>query len=373
MAGEASADLHAGHLIAELKKHQSVELCGVGGDHLIAQGLVPLKTAREMAVVGLAEVVKRIPSTLKLIQDLAKLGATEKPDFALLLDLPDFNLRLAPKLKRLGIPVIYYVSPQVWAWRSGRVRKMAECIDRLLTILPFEKPWFSKNAPAALVVEYVGHPAIEEIPNLPYEPIANQICVMPGSRESEIKALLAELLQACALLKKQFPDLNFVMPVAQTLRGSPVLKQILAAAPIQITLLEKPAHEVLRQSKLALVASGTATLEAGIVGTPMIVVYRVAKSTAFLFKYLARYKGPIALVNLVHVGLGNSRRLVPELVQDNCTAKKIAETASGLLQNAADWESIRAELAGTRQILSGVGRPIENAAHSILQFLGKKI
>jgi lipid-A-disaccharide synthase len=132
-----------------------------------------------------------------------------------------------------------------------------------------------------------------------------------------------------------------------------------------------PADQVLRCSKLALVASGTATLEAGIVGTPMVVVYRVARSTAFLFKYLAKYKGPIALVNLVHVGLGKSQRLVPELVQEDCTAANSAKTAATLLQDANLWESTRTQLAQTRMILSGVGSPIKNATNAVLNFLSK--
>lgn len=381
VAGEASADLHAGLVIAELKKHSSVELIGIGGDQLIAQGLKPLKTAREMAVVGLTEVIRRIPSTLRLMDDLASLAAKEKPDFALLLDLPDFNLRLAPKLKRLGIPVLYYISPQVWAWRSGRVRLMAKCIDRLLTILPFEKPWFTAHAPHTLQVEYVGHPAIEEIPDLPYAPEDSQICVMPGSRESEVRGLLGDLLRSCVALKKRFPNLHFVLPIAEPLRGSALLQEQLSlsgtnAASLQflgdsLCTVEKPAHEVLRNSKLALVASGTATLEAGIVGVPMLVVYRVAPTTAFIFKYLVNYKGPIALVNLVHLGVGSLDRLVPELIQNNFTPENVVATASMLLEDKAAWTKLRDRLAETRNILSGVARPVENTVRAILDFARK--
>ena len=147
IAGEASADLHAGHLVAKLAERQRVELVGIGGDQLVAQGLKPIRHARDMAVVGLTEALRKIPQTLRLFRELEALAVREKPDCVLMLDLPDFNLRLAPRFKKLGIPVIYYISPQVWAWRAGRVKSMAQCLDLLLLILPFESAWYKANAP----------------------------------------------------------------------------------------------------------------------------------------------------------------------------------------------------------------------------------
>lgn len=378
VAGEASADLHAGHVIERLASRSPVNLFGIGGDRLERLGLKPLKTAREMAVVGLTEALKKIPQTLRLLTELEDLARKEKPDFALLLDLPDFNLRLAPRLKKLGIPVIYYVSPQVWAWRSGRVKHMAKCVDLLLAILPFEKQWYKDHAPAALRVEYVGHPAIEEIPELPYAPEENVFTLMPGSRESEWRALFPAIVGAAALLHKENPEARFLLPIAETLRKGDVARNLLApdgpcgndirSLGSALEPNERPAHESLRRSRAAIIASGTATLEAGIVGTPMVVAYKVNPTTAFIFRYVIRYKGPIAMVNLIHGGFGTDKRVVPELLQDDVEPARLA---SALREVASEpkWRELRACLAETRGLLSGEGNPIENAARSIEAFL----
>lgn len=378
VAGEASADLHAGHLVERLRKDTAVDLIGVGGDRLVQQGLKPLRHAREMAVVGLTEVIRRIPQTLRLIRDLEALARVEKPDAALLLDLPDFNLRLAPKLHALGITVIYYVSPQVWAWRSKRVFAMAECIDLLLAILPFEKDWYTRNAPAKLRVEYVGHPVMEEIPDLPYEPVMNRLAILPGSRENEWRTLFGPMIEAAALLSRSDPTLEFVLPLAETLRGSALVAELLSlqgphghalrSLGERFRVLETPAHEVIRHARAAWIASGTATLEAGVVGIPMVVAYKVSATTAFLFKNVARYSGAVALVNLIHGGLGSAERTVPELLQNEVTAEKLASAMRDVLREPV-WTQTRDRLSRTRSILKGEGLPVENAARAVLEFM----
>jgi lipid-A-disaccharide synthase len=382
VAGEASADLHAGHVLERLRaRGAKPSLYGIGGGRLEALGLRPLRTAREMAVVGFAEALRKVPQTLALLRELESLAAEKRPDFALLLDLPDFNLRLAPRLKRMGIPVVYYVSPQVWAWRPGRVRRMAECIDLLLAILPFEKGWYESHAPAKLRVEYVGHPAIEEIPELPYAPEDNLYALMPGSRESEWRALFPAMAGAAALLHRENPEARFLLPVAEPLRGGKIVRELLSlggpagsdlrALGTALEPVERPAHEVLRRAKAALIASGTATLEAAIVGVPMVVAYRVHPATAFLFRHLVRYRGPVAMVNLIHSGLGAEERVVPELLQDQVNQ---GELASALRRVATEpqWSLLRNRLARTRHLLSGAGRPIENAARAIEAFLAER-
>lgn len=381
VAGEASADLHAGHLIERITRQRPVELIGVGGAHLEALGLRPIKQAREMAVVGFTEVLRKIPQTLRLLTDLAELGAREKPDVAILLDLPDFNLRLAPRLKKLGIPVIYYISPQVWAWRSGRVKQMARCLDLLLTILPFEAPWYRAHAPAGLRVEYVGHPVIEEIPDLPYEPRENEIAIMPGSRESEWGTLAGPMLEAAALLARSRPELRFRLPLAEPLRKSALARGLLSpegpngdsirSLGSSLSVEERPAHEVLRHVRAAWIASGTATLEAGVVGTPMVVAYKVSATTAFIFKHVVRYQGAVAMVNLIHGGLGSRERLVPELLQEEVTGPALASAMRDILTETR-WQSLRTALAGTRALLAGAGLPIDNAARAVLNFLSER-
>lgn len=378
VAGEASADLHASHLLERFARSHEIELIGIGGDRLAHLGLQPLRHARDMAVVGFTEAIKKIPQTLRLLGELEQLAIREKPDFALLLDLPDFNLRLAPKLKRAGIPVVYYISPQVWAWRSGRVKQMAECLDLLLAILPFELDWYKRNAPAKLRVEYVGHPVLEEIPDLPYSPRENSIAIMPGSRESEWRNLFGPMVEAAALLGRGNSSLEFTLPLAEPLRKSPYIRELLSlSGPYRdsirslgsaLKVVEQPAHEVLRQAKAAWIASGTATLEAGVVGTPMVVVYKVSGTTAFIFKHLVRYTGAVAIVNLILSGLGSAERVVPEILQEEVGPNRLASTMRDLL-TPASWSKQRDRLAQTRQILSGEGLPLDNAVAALERFL----
>ena len=380
VAGEASADLHAGHLVERIRQSTEIQLVGIGGDHLVRQGLKPIIHARNMAVVGFTEAIRKIPQTFRLLSELEKLAAAEKPDLALLLDLPDFNLRLAPRLKRLGIPVVYYISPQVWAWRSGRVHQMADCLDLLLSILPFEKDWYSRNAPASLNVEYVGHPALEEIPDLPYDPRPLRIAILPGSRESEWRNLFGPMIEAAALMARSDPSLEFQLPLAEPLRmaGSFARECLSENGPFgdalrslgsRLAVLEVPAHEVLRSSKAAWIASGTATLEAAIVGIPMVVAYKVSGTTAFIFKHLVRYKGAVAMVILIHGGLDSAERAVTEVLQEQVTPENLASSMRELLREPS-WSTQRDRLARTRTILSGTGLPVQNAANAVLKFAG---
>lgn len=381
VAGEASADLHAGHLVEKIREREPVSLIGIGGDRLVAQGLKPIMHARDMAVVGFTEAIKKIPQTLRLIRQLEALAIKEKPDAVLLLDLPDFNLRLAPKIHRLGIPVIYYISPQVWAWRSKRVHAMSECIDLLLSILPFEKPWYAKNAPAKLRLEYVGHPVLEEIPNLPYDPQADQIAILPGSRESEWRNLFGPMIEAAALLKKENPAFQFILPLAEPLRGNAFVRECLdpkgsfagalSTLGDSFRVIEAPAHEILRRSKAAWIASGTATLEAGVVGIPMVVAYKVSGTTAFLFKHLIRYQGPVAMVNLIVEGLGATTRAVPEVLQEEVRAEPLMRAMQEMLE-PSHWERTKNKLAQTRALLQGPGLPLSNAADAIQRFMQER-
>jgi lipid-A-disaccharide synthase len=378
IAGEASADLHAYHLLETMAQREPLELVGIGGDWLEKLGLKPIKHARDMAVVGLTEAVRKIPQTLRLFNELEALAKQEKPDFVLMLDLPDFNLRLAPRFKKLGIPVVYYISPQVWAWRSSRVKKMAKALDLLLLILPFEEAWYKDRAPLGFQVDYVGHPVTEEIPDLPYAPEPDLIALMPGSRESEWRNIAQPMLEAAALLHRGNPRLRFQLPLASTLRKSPVAQEILSAdGPAAESLrslgssfevVNTAAHETLRRARVACIASGTATLEAAVVGTPMVVAYKVSAGTAFLFQHVVRYRGPVAIVNIIHGGLGTPERVVPELLQDDVTGPGLA---SALRQVMADpvWSIQREKLAQTRPLLQGPGMPVANAAAAIEKFL----
>jgi lipid-A-disaccharide synthase len=381
VAGEASADLHGAHIVEHWQRTAEVSLVGVGGDRLIGLGMKPLCHARQMAVVGLTEALRKIPQTLRLVRELSELAEREKPDCAFLIDLPDFNLRLARRLKALGIPVVYFVSPQVWAWRSNRVKEMAEILDLLLVILPFEKDWYQKNAPAKLNVEYVGHPALEEIPTLPFSPSdsgGKRIALMPGSRLSEWNNLAKDFLEAAALLHRSHPDWEFVLPLAEPLRkeeeirealkGSDEYNDSITSLGKSLSVVEQPAHEVLRECHGALIASGTATLEAAIVGIPMVVAYRVSAVSAFLFRHLVGYRGPVAMANIIHCGLNSEERLVPELLQEQVSPENLAGSLRTVLASPC-WERTRDRLSQTRKILAGPGSTSQNVVSAVERLL----
>ncbi len=294
VAGEASADLHAAHVLERLKLQTELNLIGIGGKYLRELGMKPIANAEEMAVVGLTEVIYRIPRSLQLINQLEALAAEERPNVAMLLDLPDFNLRLAPRIKKLGIPVVYYVSPQVWAWRSSRAKHIAEYVDHLLCILPFEKPWYEEHAPKNLRISYVGHPAVEEISEKPYEAQANHVVLLPGSRRKELRNLLPPMIDAAAKLLARMPELRFSLPLASSLCEDKEIQEFLDVSGPMVVAVQKlgdrleitdqPSTEVLRSARVAIVASGTATLETALIGVPMVVVYKISPVSAFIFR-----------------------------------------------------------------------------------------
>lgn len=380
VAGEASADTHAAHVLQLLAKSTDLQLFGIGGAQLRALGLDPIAHAEEMAVVGLTEVISRIPRSLQLITELEARAKQEKPDLAMLIDLPDFNLRLAPKLRKLGIPVVYYVSPQVWAWRSGRVTQMAKCIDHLLCILPFEKSWYERHAPKNLRVSYVGHPMLEEIPELEYCAEPNHIVLLPGSRKRELKNLLPAMLQAAGKLLDRIPELRFTLPLATPLRNDSEVADFLSPTGVNsvliaelgdsFTITESPSADVLRSARVAVVASGTATLETALIGVPMVVVYKVSPISAFIFRNLVGYSGPIAMANILHVGLESQERVVPELLQTEANADRIAGEVLKLILSEDLWQRQATRLANTRALLSqGIsGSPSDAVVQAILEF-----
>lgn len=246
---------------------------------------------------------------------------------------------------------------------------MAKCIDRLLTLFPFEKNWYAENAPQSLEVRNVGHPVVEQVPDLPYKPDPHVIAILPGSREGEWRALWKDLESAALLLSR--PDLRFEVPLAETLRQNAWVREALANTPLKerLTVFETPAHEVLRRAKLAIVASGTATLETAVVGTPMVVVYRVNALSAFLFRWLVRYKGAVAMANLVHVGLNSEKRVVPELLQEAASPQGIANAVAEILDQPQLWADQARRLALTRNLLATDVPPSEAAAREVEQVL----
>ena len=355
VAGEASADLHAARALLELGRlRPGVHAFGVGGPRLRAAGLEALAPAEDISVMGLAEVLPRIPRILGILRALAKAAAERRPKAALLVDLPDFNLRLAAKLKKLGIPVVYYVSPTIWAWRAGRAKKIAQVVDRMLCILPFEERFYEGTGVSA---RFVGHPLAERPAPGPAEryreelglPTARTtVALVPGSRPSELRRIFPAMLAAAERIRASRPDSQFVVPVAPTLARSQLEPYLAAHRTVEVKLVDGRAEEVVGASDAALVKSGTSTLETALMLRPMVVVYKLSWLSYLVGRLLVRI-AHFALVNILA-----GRGLVPELLQTEASPERMAAEVERLLGDRAARE---AQLQGLREVRDSLGGP----------------
>lgn len=355
VAGEASADLHAARALGELQRlRPGLTAFGVGGPALRQAGLEALYPAEAICVMGLGEVLPRIPRILAILRGLARTAAERRPRVALLVDLPDFNLRLAARLKKLGIKVVYYVSPTIWAWRRGRAKEIAKVVDRMLCILPFEPKAYEGTGVAA---RFVGHPFAEKPPpasperyraELGLAPGRSTIALVPGSRPSEIARILPSMLGAAERLRALHPDAQFVIPLAPTIAREQLEAHLAEHATLDVKVVEGRTAEVVGASDGALVKSGTSTLEAALMLRPMVVVYRVSWLTYVVGKMLVK----IAYFSLVNLLAG--RKVVPELLQREASAERMAMELERLLTDGAARET---QLAGMREVRASLGEP----------------
>ncbi|MFT3915516.1 MAG: lipid-A-disaccharide synthase [Anaeromyxobacteraceae bacterium] len=356
VAGEASADLHAARALAELRAlRPGVRAFGVGGPRLRASAdFEAIAPAEDISVMGLAEVLPRIPRILSILNQLARAADARRPRAALLVDLPDFNLRLARKLKALGIPVVYYVSPQVWAWRQGRAKKIARLVDRMLCILPFEPRYYEGTG---LSARFVGHPFAERPDPGPKEgyraalglaAARTTIALVPGSRPSELRRIFPPMLEAAERIRAAHPDAQFVVPVAPTLPREALAPYLAGHPGVEVTLVDGRTDEAVGASDAAIVKSGTATLESALMLRPMIVVYRLAWLTYFVGRLLVR----IAHFSLVNILAG--RTVVPELLQRDASPERMAAEIERLLADRGVRET---QLAGLREVRASLGEP----------------
>ncbi|MFL5298716.1 MAG: lipid-A-disaccharide synthase [Anaeromyxobacteraceae bacterium] len=370
VATEASADLHAARVLEELRLLRPGTLAfGMGGPRLRAAGLDTLHRAEEMSVMGLVEVLPAIPRILRILGDLSRAAAERRPVAALLVDSPDFNLRLAKRLKKLGIPVVYYVSPSVWAWRQGRVKTIRKVVDRMLCILPFEERFYEGTGVSA---RFVGHPLAERpAPHAPetyraalgLEVGRTTVALVPGSRHAEIERILPAMLDAADRVREKHPDVQFVVPVAPTLREDALAPHLARHATLDVTLVAGRADEVVGASDAALVKSGTSTLEAALMLRPMVVVYRMSWLSALVARWMLKV-AHVALVNLLA-----GRRLVPELLQGEARGDRMAIELERLLGDPAARE---AQLSGLREVRASLGEPgaPRRVAEEIARFVG---
>jgi len=374
-AGEASGDLYAAGLVTALRqRNPNLEFFGCAGQRMQRAGVRAVVDAASIAVVGLVEVVKHIPRVHREYRKLIRAAEQERPDVAILTDSPDFHLRLARHLKRLQIPVIYLVAPQVWAWRKGRLPAMRQYIDQLLCIFPFEPDFF---APHGINVQYIGHPLTHLVkPSAGRNELRRRygvadespvVALLPGSRKGEIERHLPVLIDAVRLIRQASrrlaPHFILGLPSANVLGSN--FRERISDASIQV--LEGQTWDVLACAELAIAASGTVTIEATLLGTPMVAFYRVNKLSWLMGKHLVKVPY-YSMVNLVA-----GQRVVPELIQNDMTPTRLAAEALALLADGTARNSMRRALAEVAEKLSGPRDPLEVAASTVETYLKEEM
>jgi lipid-A-disaccharide synthase len=371
VAGEASADLHGAKLVESLRgARPQLHVWGVGGAAMRAEGFDAVVPAEKISVAGLTEVLFAIPRLWGILRRLTALVAERRPDVVVLIDLPDFNLRLARRIKKLGIPVVYYISPQVWAWRKKRVHMIREVVTQMLVILPFEQSFYQEHGVSA---QFVGHPLVEELPESPDRDRARRelgvaekaspvLAVLPGSRHKEVTRHLPVMLEGVRLLKLRFPDLSALVPVASTIPMRLVESIVSASGVRGVTPVAEKATECLAAADAAIVCSGTATLQTALLARPMVVVYRASWLTYQILKRLITVTH-IALVNLIA-----GRRLVAELIQGELTPKNIETEVVKLLDDPVHRMRLNQEFQAIRKSL-GRGGTATQVARVVLNYI----
>ncbi|HOI30610.1 MAG TPA: lipid-A-disaccharide synthase [Melioribacteraceae bacterium] len=355
IAGEASGDMHGASLIHELKKlDPELKISGIGGDRMIAEGMQPLFHIKRMAFLGFIEVLRHLPFIRKVQTEILKKIKQESIDTVVLIDYPGFNLEMAGKLKQPGKKIIYYISPQVWAWGIGRIKKIKELIDKMIVVFPFEEKLYKENGVDAV---YVGHPLIEQINSyqflskeelfekLKLEEGKEILLLMPGSRKHEIKKLFPVSIKAAKHLADEF-NLQIVVACAENIdehvfNGLSEIKDF--------KLVKGNRYDLLKYSKFGIIKSGTSTLEAGIFELPFVVVYSTNALTYHLGKMLVKINN-IAMANII---LGET--VVTELIQKEVNVEKIYEVSKEILSDNSRYETIRTKLGSIKSRLGSIG------------------
>jgi lipid-A-disaccharide synthase len=362
VAGEASGDLHAANLSKQLLKlDDTIKLEGMGSKNMRKAGVNILFDASKLAVVGIVEVLSRYRMIKAVLTQIERHIKTSPPDLLILVDYQEFNQKLAAYAKTLGIKVLFYIGPQVWAWRPRRVHKMARIVDQMAVIFPFEVELYEK---ANVPVRYTGHPLVDEINPDKTTQQAREVLnltdqttvgLFPGSRLGEIERLLPILIDTARLLRKTKPDLQYVLPIASTLHRNDLAEFEQGLNELGINIVEDNTHDVIQACDCIIVASGTATLEIGLMNKPMVILHKVAPLSYFI---LSR------LVHLTHIGLVNiipGKEVVKEFIQHNAKPEKLAQETLRILDDKNYNRKMRDELANLRELL-GAGGGSKNVA-----------
>lgn len=349
-AGEASGDLHGSNLVRAMKGiHPGLSFSGIGGNRLREAGVELIAHCSEMGVVGLTEVGSKLRHILGVLFQLKAMIRDGKPDLVVLIDYPDFNVPLAKAAARAGVPVFYYISPQVWAWRKSRVRTLKKIISKMAVILPFEPDVYGEYG---MDVDFVGHPLLDIIDeNIPAAPRESGICrigLLPGSREGEIRTILPVMLEAAQILSRDAARrISFFLPLAETI-DQKIVAGFLSKCPLEIEIVRDGIYSRIKGADAAMVASGTATLETALLGTPLVVLYRVSPLTYFAGKHLVKVNC-ISLVNIIA-----GRMIVPELIQDDMNPQRTAAEVSAIIDDPGRAARIR---SGLKEVRSKLGEP----------------
>jgi lipid-A-disaccharide synthase len=363
VAGEASGDLYGADLVQKaLLINPGLHFFGIGGARMREAGVDTLVDSADMAVMGLVEVFKHFGVISSAFLKLKNLLRQDPPDLLILIDYPGFNIRLAKTAKNAGVKVLYYISPKVWAWKAGRIKTIAAAVSRMAVIFPFELPLYEK---AGVPVTFVGHPMLDLInvtvsrdeaaASFGLDPSRKIIGLFPGSRRSEIERILPAIIAAAELLQKRFPDIQFAFPLASTLSEVDILPQ-LERSGLTAIITRQRIHDLIRACDAIISVSGTVTLEIALIGTPMVIIYRLAPLT---------YQVARRVVKIKHIGLCNiiaGRSLVKELIQEQANPEAIAAEITTIITDSAYCTAMTAELATIRGKLGGGGAAARTAA-----------
>jgi lipid-A-disaccharide synthase len=370
VAGEASGDMYGADVAKALgRRFPGSRMFGLGGQRMRDVGVELEGDISHTAVVGPFEAITYFGALYRVFRRLADRVDADPPDAAILIDFPDFNLRLAKRLKNAGVPVIYYISPQIWAWREGRVKQIRQLVDKMLVILPFEEALYRK---AGVDAEFVGHPLIDMVKATgtkeqfckahhldPRKPI---VAMLPGSRKKEVRFVLPTLCEAMDRIALEKPDAQFVLPLASGLDRQ-LVDGIIQGKPITVVVGET--YNAVRYARAAMVASGTATLETALLGTPEVIVYRISGATWFLGKFLLK----VRLFGIVNIILGEE--VVPELFQDKFTPEAVSKVMIRLMDDVWFQSRIRGNYELLRRQL-GNGKVADKVADAVCRVISAR-
>ena len=370
IAGEVSGDLIGASLIKELKKTDpALMFYGIGGDKMLAEGMGVSYHINQMAFLGFVEVIKHLPFIKKAQRKLIELVKSKNIKVAVLIDYPGFNLSIANKLKALGVKIIYYVSPQLWAWGSGRIKKVRDLVDKMLVVFPFEEKMYKDNN---VNVQFVGHPLVERINNhefLLYEDLCskfqldkekNILLVMPGSRENEVKKIFPQSIKAAGRIASEF-DMQIVVSCSSNLSEKHFSDY---SDVVDFKLIKGFNYDLMKHAKFGIIKSGTSTLEAGYFALPMLIVYKTNYLTYLVIKKLIKVDS-IGIVNILL-----EEKIVPELIQNRLTENLVYEKSKEILSNLSEYEKIKTKLIEVKNKLAGETASV-SAAKSIYKIINE--